>query len=293
VYQQFSKHFWPQSTLGLPVFGFKKTVESFTAEVVNKRLADILVGCRIVVAAAGNVSADDVVSFAQQTFGQLEQGTRPEAGSQHTGSGIYLISHPVNQVYLTLGFPWPSLRDERFIPGAIFSTLFGESMSSRLFQAVREQAGLAYDISTEFDCYAETAALLVNATVERSKLEQLLDLVIQELQDIRTNHVNTDEVARAVKFLSAQVAMEVDSLDNRLWRMVEGEINYGRYISTEEVAKQVRACKPEDITATVEHWLDDSNALMVLGGDVKDYQLPAPIVEMFGSQPQVVNEEDS
>lgn len=292
VYDEFSRRFWPNSTLGLPVFGTKDSVASFSSAMVAERLREILSGARIVIGAAGNVDPELVISFAEKWFGHLPRGERPTSKKITSNSGVVLVPRDDNQAYVILGRRWPDVHSEDSYAGEIFSTIIGEGMSSRLFQTIREKHGLAYDVGSEIDSYRESGAFLVNASVEPKNLPRALQLIVEIHQELREQSIGEGEFRRAIQLLTAQLDMECDDLEARLWRAIETEIEYGYYESSKEVAEKFAACTLDEIHEFIKKWLVDEHLLAVLGGDVGELTLPDEFIQVYGSNIERLNNAD-
>lgn len=292
VYDTFSRSFWPKSVVGLPVFGRNETVATFSREQLLNRLKELCVGKRMVLAAAGNVDPDKILRLAESLFSSLLVGSilRSE-GDVSTGCGVRIIPQPTGQVYFVLGRPWPCLQHEQFYTGELVSTFIGEAMSSRLFQLIREEQGLAYDIGSGVECYAETAAFLISANVERANVPRAIELISSMSDDLFKNGAQLEEIELAKQSALAQLEMEGDSIGGRLWRLIGSEVDYGRYESREEVAERVAACQPKDVQKFLSDWFAPGRGLMVLGGDVDGIEVPSELTKLCGDELTIISEE--
>lgn len=283
VYQRFSERFWPGHSISYPVAGYLETLGVFDRQSLVERQEELLVGSRILLVAAGNVDFEALVAFAEKHFGGFPSAEAPHPVKPLSQGGFELFERPVNQVFVLFGREAPSRVSPEFVYANIVATAFGGGMSSRLFQRVREQQGLAYDIGAELDSYVNAGALLVSCTLERSNINRALPLLFQEYDALRSEGLTTEELERAKRFICATLQMEVDSMNHRLWRLLESELYFGRAISASDVVERYSAVGPTEIRQFLDSMGKDSrHELLVLGGDVEKYALPSTLQARFG-----------
>lgn len=281
VYQRFSENFWPMSSLGFPVIGYRETVGSFSRQELLWRLNELTVGPRVIVAVAGNISAVEVLKYAEKYYSYLPKGALYMPEKPRTTKGSDILPKPVNQVYLTWGRPAPGLRDEDYLKTVLISHALGDGMSSRLFQLLRERYGLAYEVNSELDVYMDTAALLVNATIERSNINLGLKLISEEFNSLISHGLKEDEFQRSQKSVCAILGMEADSLGSRMWRLVESETCFGRYRSLAEVQGLVNSISLDEVNSFLRTEFMDEQGFLQVGGDVENYVLPESVRELL------------
>ncbi|MFN8390992.1 MAG: pitrilysin family protein [Bdellovibrionota bacterium] len=273
VYQNLCECLWPESIYRYPVFGTFRSIEKLSTRDVRQRLAALLNGKRIFIAASGNLRPAAFAQEVEKLFGDLPavEWDRPQLPEMKCGSR--LISHPVHQVHLALAQQAPSVRDKDYLEAMVFSNIFGEGMSSRLFQLLREEKGLAYDVSTHIESVANVGLLVTSAVLEREAIHEALDLILSEMHKVRDNSVTLAELERVKRFISAQLEMELDSVSARLWRMVETELQLGRFVSAEEVLTKIEGMTLPDLNRFIEQRVLFSGNALVLGGDVGGLEL--------------------
>lgn len=271
AYQEFNRKFWADSSLGYPTFGTLDNLESFTLDDVKRQFADSLVGSRVLMAVSGDVQLEEMAEYAQRKFGGLPRGAERALHRPATAGGVCVLPKPANQAYLLLGTPWCGMKENDYLSGIVVSSILGDSMSSRLFRILREQYGLVYDISAGVDGYPDAGALVLSGSVERKNLLLALDLIASELESIRDHSVTEDELKRALGMLSAQVEIQTDSIGSRLWRLIETEINVGRYVSNQEVIDQLAAITIDSLGEVISRRLMLDSAMLVLSGDVDGF----------------------
>ncbi|MDD2942112.1 MAG: pitrilysin family protein [bacterium] len=284
VYRVFAEHFWPSSMLALPVYGTKENVQGFKLSEAQMRLDELLCGQRLLIAAAGNIELEELARLGEKYFGCLPQGKAFELGYYPTHNpqkrhvepkfgGCFSVIRPVSQVHLLLGRPWPSIRCPDYYTGLIVSSALGSGMSSRLFQLLREEKGLAYDIAADIDAYPDTGALLLSGVIERKNINKGLTLIHDLFVELLQFGLSDEEHQRVLSMLTAQLNMEFDSLSSRMWRLLESELYFGEYRSTQRAESRLRAITADDIARFISHWLPAGEGMLVLGGDIDGFSL--------------------
>jgi predicted Zn-dependent peptidase len=198
-----------------------------------------------------------------------------------------MIPKPSNHVSMYLGCPWPGLKDRRYLSGTILSAVFGEGPSSRLFQSLREERGLAYDVEARIDAYPQVSSLIVSAGVERSNLPAAIDCIRSEIHTFRSAPLPQEDWQRVIARVVMDLELEGESASERLSRLVDSELIYGRYISTDHLINRIESLTADDIAELVDCLFPIDATALVLAGNVDDaIELPSDLgpVEWRGSQ---------
>jgi predicted Zn-dependent peptidase len=127
------------------------------------------------------------------------------------------------------------------------SVILGENMSSRLFQVVREQHGLAYAIQSAVHLFHDTGAFVISAGLDRDRLDAAMRLVVKELQRIKEKAVRTAELGRARDYAVGQIRMGLESTSSQMMWVGEHYMSYGHLITPEETIAALMAVTPEEI----------------------------------------------
>jgi len=284
VFREFSKAFWPDSVLGAPTFGTLELLESFSYGDLYERLHSLLQGKKIFIVAAGAINPEEVVSHAEKSFSHLDKGRRPVFETPVSSSGICLATKQFTQAHFSLGVEWPSMRDSDFLSSVLVGSLLGEGMSSRLFQALREESGLVYDVGTDIDMYVDTSCLSITGSVEPGNLEAALEIVVSELKGLRKKPISSEELTRVISLHQSQLMMESDSLTTRMWRCLESEIVFGKYISRKELAENFANIGLKDLDRLLSNWFDDSKFLLAVAGEVDEFEVSSAAVDLCGDR---------
>ena len=148
----------------------------------------------------------------------------------------------------------------------LLNTMLGGGMSSRLFQTIREDRGLAYSIYSETSPFRDTGALSIYAGTSTEKTREVLQLTIDELRRLKDTPVSEGELNRAKDQLKSNIVLGLESSSSRMSNLARQEMYFGRFFSVDEIIAEVDSVTPADIQAlTQELFRPEAIALTVLG----------------------------
>ena len=282
--QRFSRSLWPNDALGRPIIGYKDVVAGMTAPRLRGYLESQYGASNLMVAAAGRVDHAEfvaLVSRALEGYPVGDSGARTPAVECETQR--LLFQKDCEQAYVYYGGRGLSVTDPRRYSFLVLDAVLGGSMSSRLFQEIREKRGLAYSVGTFQHSYQETGVFGVHAGTSCTSVEELLDVTDQILNEIRQSGLSADDLARSKELLKGHLALGLESTSNRMVRLARCHLNHGRYIEIEEVLEAVDDTSHKDVLALAEEFLHPENfSLTVLGA----------MDEVRGLRARPVNESD-
>jgi predicted Zn-dependent peptidase len=243
---------WPNQPLGRSLTGTPETLEAMTRPKLIGYQRSNYVSQGTLVTAGGNVNHDKLVKAASKYARHFPQGDRPQfipAKSRQKAPVLRLFTKPIEQTQLALGIRTCSRHSERRFALRLLNTLLGENMSSRLFQVVREDHGLAYSICSSLSFFDDVGTLVISAGVETDKLPQALKLITQELQRLSTTSVSPAELRRARDYLIGQIDLSLEGTESQMMWLAEHLLGYGKIVSPSEIKERLWAVKAHEIRA--------------------------------------------
>ncbi len=242
---------WAGHALGRPIAGTVETVGALTTEDIHKYRNSYYEPALITVVAAGDISKNKLVGLTRAHYDSIKpkNGKRLQLFVKNgRAQKLKLVSKDTEQTHLAIGMHTFSKEDPDEYCLEILSVILGGNMSSRLFNEVREERGLAYEIGSFTKKYHETGAFGVEAGVDTKKSLEALRVIMKELA--RTTHelVGTGELRRAKDFFLGQMELGLEStMNNMLWAG-ENMVSLGRCRTPEEVTDRVEKVTAEDLT---------------------------------------------
>lgn len=275
VHDLFSQTFWQEHPLGRSIVGTVETVEAITREGLLAFLAERYCGNNILVCAAGDLEHDQLVECIAAAFSRVDAGTRqPICSPPAYRRRISLIERDLEQVHLCLGTrALPQNHPNRF-ESYLLNAILGGSMSSRLFQKIREELGLAYSIYSYLNCHSDAGAMVVYAGTSPGDAPQVVGIMLRELRRFRSEPVTGEELHFAREQLKGQLLLSLESTDNRMTRLAKNEIYLGRNPTMREVLAGFDRVTTDDILKLAEFTLRDDYLTLQLMGQVKESDIP-------------------
>jgi len=241
--------------LGRALTGTLETVGGLTRETIKTYRDRHYFPGLITVAAAGDIDHPSLVKIAEAHFGGIRNQKPKDLSLFVNGATrpkLKILEKKTEQTHLALGLHAFSKehRDEHALD--ILSVLLGGNMSSRLFNEVREERGLAYDIGSSVRKYHDTGAFVVSAGVDNSKLVDAMELILKELEKAARQKATPDELGRSKEFYLGQMDLGLEnSMSNMLW-VGESAVTLGRCRTVEEITAGVEAVTAEDLRRVAE-----------------------------------------
>lgn len=247
VQELLNETLWPNHPLGRALTGTEKTIDAMDrAKLLSYRRANYVAPTTLVTA-AGNLRHENIVRSVSKFAQKFAIGKRPGFQPVHDTQGeprIRAHSKDTAQLQLALGFRTCSRHDERRFALRILNTLLGENMSSRLFQVIREDHGLAYSVHSCLVFFDDVGSLIISAGMDTDQIPRVMKLIMAEVKRFTDNPPAAQEMRRTRDFLIGQIDLSLESTENQMMWLGDQLIGYGRIIAPTEIKKrlmQVRA----------------------------------------------------
>lgn len=281
IHTLFQEILWPDHPIGRSILGTGETVAGIGKEAILDYLHRAYTPDRVLVAAAGQLDHDQVVSFFQEVFDRTSpgSGTVSPRTAPGTTRGRCIHSKELEQVHICLGGEAPSQMDETRFASAIMNTHLGGNMSSRLFQEIRENRGLAYSIYSFVSAYVDTGMLGIYAATESRHLHQVLELVQQEIKNLCRGEVSGDELSRAKEHLIGSIFLSSEGADSRMMRLAKNEFAFGRQVSHEELAARLEQVSLEEVVDIAREIFQGSGVSMAVLGPVTEQDVEEGLLD--------------
>ncbi len=269
VHELWTQNFWKNDPLGRPILGTARTVSSFRQQTLFDYYAGRFTAENIVFSAAGNLAHDEFVAAVERKFSTLGRATEaaPRLPAPQATPHITLKrKKALEQVQLCLGVPAPAVNDANRYVVFLLNTILGGGMSSRLFQTIREDRGLAYSIYSEMNPFRDTGALCIYAGTAVDKTRQVLDLTLRELRRLKEETAGEAELKRAKDQLKSNMVIGLESSGSRMANLARQQMYFGRFFGVNEMMREIDAVTPDDVQAMARRLFQpESIALTLLG----------------------------
>lgn len=248
VHELFAESFWPDHPLGRSILGSPTSVNSIAVGSLRAFFEQAYVADNLVIAAAGNLEHAEVRDLIGQAFADLPARCEPVDETPPTPRpGLVQRGKKIEQSHLCLGTPgYSQTHDDRYA-SYVLNTVLGSSMSSRLFQNIREKRGLAYAVSSSLESYRDAGTLTIYAGCDTAAVQEVVDLVIAELQGLRDTPIPSSELQRAKDHLKGNLVLGLESTASRMSQLARSEICFGRQIDLAEHLSRLDQVTADDV----------------------------------------------
>jgi len=279
VHDLFSANFWPHSPLGQPICGRAETVESFGREDFVAFVESRYRPDRTLLAAAGDLSHDDVCAWAEKALGRLRGAAQmPKTEAPQAQPGVFVQERSIEQVHICLGMPGLRHSAPERYAAFLLNTALGGGMSSRLFQEVREKRGRAYSVYSFLSSYRDTGYLGVYAATSPEWVEEVLKVVRDELLKVAADGLGESELTRVKNQLKGNLLLGLETSDSQMNRIAKNEIFFERDITPKEIADEIDAVSNRDIIALAQGAIRPEQMSLTLLGDLKGRRIGEEIL---------------
>lgn len=259
IHDLFSRNFWKDHPLGMPILGNEESVSGFSRDGLFGYKNEMYSAGDIIITAAGKVKHKELLDLLNGAFARLTaKGAGAESPVAVYKKRLEVIEKDLEQTHICLGTrSLPQNHPDRFA-GFILNSILGGSMSSRLFQEIREKKGLVYSVYSYVSAHADAGSLVVYAGTGHEKFDEVLQIVLRELKDLRDVPVSQLELDSAREQIKGNILLSLESSDNRMSKLAKNEIYFGRDISLEEIMAGFDAVTPEKVLQLAGDLLDEN-----------------------------------
>lgn len=255
---------YPGQTLGRPILGTGDSVGGMAADQLRHFIGSHYGPHNLVFTASGAVDHDRIVEMAARAFDALPAGGASLSDAARFAGGERRDDRDLEQVHVALSFPGVAYGDPDFYAAQVHATIMGGGMSSRLFQEVRENRGLAYSVFAFTSSYFDGGTFSVYAGTGARDVKELIPVVADELKAV-TESVTAAELSRARAQLKSGLLMSLESTTARSEQLGRQILVHGRPLSTEELIAAVDAVDEAAIRRVARRSLEGEMAVAALG----------------------------
>jgi predicted Zn-dependent peptidase len=274
VHEAFSAQLFGDTPLGRPILGTVDSINGISRERIAEHYRARYTPDALVVAAAGNLSHEGVVTLVQAAFGPALAASAAsplaprldgsEAGSG-VGTGVRLLSRPVEQANLVLGCAGLARTDSRRFALGVLNAALGGGMSSRLFQEVREKRGLAYSVYSFSSQHADCGQWGVYAGCLPAKADEVLAICHDEIAKVIERGLTDEEMARGKGQLRGSIVLGLEDPSSRMSRLGKSELVYPALEPVDQILAEIEGVTHDDVKSVAAEVLGLPKALAVVG----------------------------
>ena len=250
IHDYFDRSLYHKHPLGLPIIGTPENVSSFNQDLLYKYMREHYISNRIVVAAAGHLTHEQLLEQVTKRFTLPQKKNPPRelsASVRSSRSKKETFEKPITQSHICIGTLGYSVKSRQRYPLLILNTILGEGMSSRLFQNIREKYGFAYSVYSFANMMSDTGNFGVYIGTDKNNIDNSIGLIHKELEKLVRKPVSTSEIKRAKAQVKGSMTLGLESTSSRMMRLGSGELYYGHFMPVDEVLKKIDAVSIEEV----------------------------------------------
>jgi predicted Zn-dependent peptidase len=267
IHELLSRSFWPGHPLGLSVLGSDETVSAIDRDGMLRHMGHAYVPGTILVTAAGNVNHDELVARFSPLFESLHPGQcLPPRSNPEPHGAVSCYEKDLEQVHICIGGCAPSQKNDNRFACSIFNTILGGNMSSRLFQEIRENRGLAYSVFSFVASYQDAGLVGVYAATDPGQVNDLLCTLKAEIRKLCDGELSRADLDAAREYLIGSMHLSAESPDHLMSRLAKNEFLFGHPVTCDEVESRLRKVGIDDVVqAASDAFLWHPVSLVTLG----------------------------
>ena len=275
VHVLLGRAFWGDHALGRSVLGTRENILNFNRKAILNYFHRLYQPERIVISAAGNLEHERFVALVGPAFESItaDNGFPPRLAPQAQAS-ISLHQRDLEQAHICLGTKGLSIVNPHRYAFSLLNTILGGNMSSRLFQKIREQKGLAYAVYSFMASHCDTGMFGAYSGVEPKNVPEAIGLILRELRGFKKEKITQNELQDAKEYTKGSLLLASESVDNQMVRLAQNEIHFNKFIPIKSVVEHIEAVTVKEILDLARAlFQNDQLTLTVLGPAVDQNEL--------------------
>ncbi|MBI3606313.1 MAG: insulinase family protein [Nitrospirae bacterium] len=271
---------WKKNPLGRSILGTLETVSSLKRETILSFLDKYYHPSQVVVSVAGNFNPPVLFKLLNKSFGKYGNSSRliPERVLPQMESGVFCKKKNLEQVHLCLGLPGVSQTDKNRHALYVLNTALGGSVSSRLFQEVREERGLVYSIYSYLSFFQDTGLFTVYAGTGVKTSRKVIQIILKEFKKLRNEGITARELRKAKEHLKGSMMLGMESTSSRMGQIAKDEISFGRFFSMDEMIHDIESVSREMVHRVAQQVFDPQYYSLTTVGPLTKKELGADIL---------------
>lgn len=264
IFDRLQEVAYPRQALGRPVLGTADNVSGFSRQDLQRHLKAGYTAGRLVIAASGAVTHEQVVAAVERLFAGIPAGVAVTAPKATYQGGDYREVRALEQVHLTLSLPGVPIFDPDHYAAVLFSSMLGGGMSSRLFQEVREKLGLVYSIYAFHAGYRDAGLFTIYAGTGADDVTRLMPVISAQLRAL-TDAPAQAELDRARAQMKAGLLMSLESTSARAEQLAQQMLIWGRPVALDEIVARIDDVSRDDIRRVGQRLLTGRPTVAAIG----------------------------
>ncbi len=275
VHDLYLSHVFPNHPIGRNILGTRNSITNFSTKLVNEYYQANYTPGKIVVAAAGNLKHQDIMRLTEQLLGNISgENLNHKLQRPIYNPSMQIISKKTEQVHICLGTQGVTQSSPDLYAIHVLNNIIGGSASSRLFQAIREERGLAYSIFSYQSNYTDCGLFSIYAGTRPDNTKQVIHLIMDTIYNIAEQGVTEKELYKAKEQLKGSLLLGLESSSSRMSRIGKQEVMLEKYITPEEIVQEIDAVTMEKLEQLCVNVFAQQKFSCVTLGPISEKEIP-------------------
>ena len=274
VHSLFDLAMFGDTPLGLEIAGSEESVRALPQENLRSFWANNYRPGNVVISASGDIAHEEIVELASRAFGTGAGHPQPfePAPLLPAGNRVVAARRATTQTQMCIGVPGLRRDDPEAWTLEVLNAILGDGMSSRLFQSVREEKGLAYDVSSYVMDYVDAGAFVVSAGVDPERAGPAITAILDELARVRDERVPDDELARSKRYLAGRLELRMEETRHLASWLGSQEALHERVLTLDEALAELEAVTPERIQSVAGRLITDEGLRLAMVSSARSWR---------------------
>jgi predicted Zn-dependent peptidase len=267
-----SQNYWGDHPLGRSILGSRENILQFDNNTIHRFFKRFYQPERILITAAGNIEHHQLIDLLIPCFKNIlpDKNKFPLRTTPTGQNSVKILPKSLEQVHICLSVPGLAISDPKRFALTLLNTALGGNMSSRLFQKIREDKGLAYSIYSFASSHQDAGMFGVYTAVNPNQEQIAIELILNELFQLKSFLISSTELSDSKEFIKGNLYLAAESPDNQMVRLAHNEFYFHRHVTINEVVKEIESVTVEDIRELVQKLLVPDKLALSLLGQVKN-----------------------
>ncbi len=266
----FFRNYLKTHPIGRSTLGSEETVKAFKRDDLLEKHSSTFISSKTFFASSGSISFEDIKNSVEKYFGKLPyiSNSRNLLHPQFSPGIFYKKKKELEQIHIVLGFPAFSQKSEKRFPLFILNEIIAGGFSSRLFQKIREERGLAYSVGSSPATFLDFGVLTIFCDTDKKNLKEVIGVMKEELEKMKDGDISEDEVERGKEHLKGGFFLNLESSTSRMSYLARNELYHGKQISPDSFLDRIDKVDLEEIKEVARELIDFQKSAIFLLGDL-------------------------
>lgn len=261
VYDLLSEVMFENTSLAMPILGTIESLNNIDRDVLIDYYKTYYTPQNIVISIAGNIISGEIIKLLEYNFGDFKRNPMEDVLDKGNENHIFMrkvkgLEKDTEQLNLCIGMEGIPIGSDELYPLHIMNAIFGGSMSSRLFQKIREDKGLAYSIYSHPSSYKEIGSFIIYTGLSKNEVRNVLQLIKEDIEDLKKNLISKTELVRSKEQLKGSYILGIESTSSRMSELGRSELLLGKIQSPTETLKKIESVNMLQIANIIEKVFD-------------------------------------